>query len=137
MKRELNSVSAKWRSIGVALRLKPNTLDGIQAKDSGDPSACLTSMLTEWLNKNYNVKRFGEPTWQRLVDAVGDPAGGGNMALANDMARRHKAGGMSDIYIYIYIYVLYSGKFCNVQIFKLKYKCIVPTKHFSLVNYKG
>ena len=93
--KELTPVSAKWRSIGLALRLKPNTLDGIQAKNSGDPSTCLTSMLTEWLKKNYNVKRFGEPTWQRLVEAVGDPAGGENMALATDLASRHKVGGMS------------------------------------------
>ena len=95
VQKELIQVSAKWRSIGIALRLNPNILDGIETRYSGDPPACLTSTLTEWLNKNYNVKRFGEPTWQAMVKAVGDPAGGANMALARDMARRHKAGGMS------------------------------------------
>ena len=70
-------------------------MDGIKAENSGDPPACLSSTVTEWLNRNYNVKRFGEPTWQVLVKAVGDPAGGANMALARDMATRHKAGGMS------------------------------------------
>ena len=44
------------------------------------------------------MKRFGEPTWQRLVEAVGDPAGGGNTALAREIARRHKTGGLSDRY---------------------------------------
>ena len=53
-------------------------------------------MVTEWLKKNYNVKRFGEPTWQKLVEAVGHPAGGANMATARDIARRHKAGGVSN-----------------------------------------
>ena len=95
VQKELILVSAKWRSIGIALRLKPNILEGIETRYSGDPPACLTSTLTEWLNRNYNVKRFGEPTWQALVKAVGDPAGGANMALARDMARRHQAGGMS------------------------------------------
>ena len=95
VQKELIQVSAKWRSIGIALRLKPNILDAIETRYSGDPPACLTSTLTEWLNKNYNVKRFGEPTWQAMVKAVGDPAGGANMALARDMARRHKVGGMS------------------------------------------
>ena len=95
VQKELIPVSAKWRSVGIALRLKPNVLDGIETRYSGDPPACLTSTVTEWLNKNYNVKRFGEPTWQALVKAVGDPAGGANMALASDMAMRHKAGGMS------------------------------------------
>ena len=90
---ELTPVSAKWRSIGIALRLKPNILDGIQAGNSGDPPACLTSMVTEWLNRNYNVKRFGEPTWQTLFKAVGHPAGGANMALARDIAKKHIAQG--------------------------------------------
>ena len=97
---ELNSVSAQWRSIGIALRLKPNILDSIQARNSGDPRPCLGSVVTEWLiKKNYNVKKFGEPTWRWLVKAVGDPAGGADMALARDMTRRHKAGGVSGGYI--------------------------------------
>ena len=95
VKKALSTVSAKWMSIGIALRLDPNILDGIQIKNSGDPQACLSSMLTEWLIRNYDVKRFGEPTWQWLVDAVGDLAGGGNMALAKDIAMTHKARGMS------------------------------------------
>ena len=51
-------------------------------------------MVTKWLKRNYNVKRFGEPTWQKLVEAVGHPAGGANMATARDIAKRHKAGGV-------------------------------------------
>ena len=45
--------------------------------------------------RNYDVHKFGEPTWQQLVEAVGHPAGGANMAHARKIARRHKAGGMS------------------------------------------
>ena len=93
MQCELNPVSAKWKSIGIALRLSPNTLDRIQDEKRAEPSACLTSLVAEWLKKNYNVKKFGEPTWQRLVEAVGHPAGGADMALARKIARKHKAGG--------------------------------------------
>ena len=89
VKRELKQVSANWRSIGIALRLNHNTLEGIQATNSSDP---LTSVVTEWLKRNYNVKKFGEPTWQWLVQTVGDPAGGANRSLARDIAKRHKAG---------------------------------------------
>ena len=95
MKSELISVSAKWESIGIALRLKANTLDGIQTKNCGDPTACLTSVVKEWLKRNYNVERFGEPTWQWLVKVVGDPAGGADKALARHIATRHMATGMS------------------------------------------
>ena len=91
---ELIPVTAKWRNIGTALRLKSDVLESIQAGSGSDPPACLASMVTEWLKRNYNVKRFGEPTWQKLVEAVGHPAGGANKAVARDIARRHKAGGV-------------------------------------------
>ena len=90
---ELISSAAKWRSIGNALRLKPDSLANIEAGNSSDPPACLASMVTEWLKRNYNVGKFGEPTWQMLVQAVGHLAGGANIALARKIARRHKAYG--------------------------------------------
>ena len=95
VKSELTPVSAVWRSIGITLRLPTAILNRIDAENGGSPSDCLTSMATEWLKRNYKVEKFGEPTWQRLVEAVGDPAGGGDMALARKIARRHKARGMS------------------------------------------
>ena len=92
---ELISSAAKWKSIGSALRLKHDSLANIEAGNSSDPLACLASMVTEWLKRNYNVGKFGEPTWQMLVKAVGHPAGGANIALAKNIARRHEAyGGM-------------------------------------------
>ena len=90
---ELIPVTAKWRNIGTALRLKSDVLESIQAANGSDPPACLALMVTEWLKRNYNMKRFGEPTWQKLVEAVGHPAGGANMMAARDIARKHKAGG--------------------------------------------
>ena len=104
MQNELTPVTAKWRSIGIALRLKPNVLDGIKAENSGDPPACLTSMVTEWLNRNYNVTKFGEPTWQKLVEAVAHPNGGANMALARNMAKKYKAEGMFSRYTLAFYY---------------------------------
>ena len=38
----------------------------------------------------YNqVERFGKPTWRRLVEAVKDPVGGNNHALAQKIAAEH------------------------------------------------
>ena len=38
----------------------------------------------------YNqVKRFGKPTWRRLVEAVEDPVGGNDSALALKIAAKH------------------------------------------------
>ena len=94
VRNKLTSVSAKWKSIGFALRLDPNTIDSIQDKNNSDPSICLTSVVIEWLKRNYIPKTRREPTWRWLVEAVGDPAGGANMALARDIASKHKAKGI-------------------------------------------
>ena len=74
-------------------------MESIQAEKSGDLAACLESMLTDWLGKNYNVKKFGPPSWQMLAKAVGSPAGGAYVALAEKIAEKHKAGGISSRYI--------------------------------------
>ena len=95
VKSELIPVSANWRSIGIGLQLQMAILDHIHAENIGKPCDCLTSMATESLKRNYKVEKFGEPTWQWLVKAVGDQAGGEDMALARKIARRHKSRGMS------------------------------------------
>ena len=90
---ELISVVANWKSIGIALRLKLDVLEAIKLQCSSDPSECLLSTLNKWLKRNYDVEKFGEPSWQRLVEAVAHPAGGANMALARKIAMRHRAEG--------------------------------------------
>ena len=95
VKKELTPVAAKWKSIGTALRLSPDVLESIQSANRGKPPECLASVVTNWLNTNYNLEKFGEPTWQWLVEAVNHPAGGANTALAATIAKSHKAGGKS------------------------------------------
>ena len=96
---ELSPVATKWKTIGAALRLKSDVLENIDARCSGDPCACLLEIVIEWLKRSYNVEKYGEPTWQRLVEVVVHPAGGANPGLARDIARRHKAGGMLSGYV--------------------------------------
>ena len=86
---DLNPLAARWKNIGFALRLKPDALERIDREHGGDLSACLASMVKEWLKRNYNVERFGKPTWQRLAEAVGDPAGGADKALSKRIAEKH------------------------------------------------
>ena len=90
---ELRIVAVNWRSIGFALQLKCDVLDSIQAENS-DNAARLAAIVREWLMRNYNVERFGEPTWQQLVEALGHSGGGANVALAREIARRHNAKGI-------------------------------------------
>ena len=85
---ELQPVTDRWKHIGRALRLDPSQLKKIE-KENRDLDDCLIEMLTLWLNKNYNTKRFGEPSWELLASAVKDRAGGNNAALAETITQTY------------------------------------------------
>ena len=70
------------------MRLSPNSLNTISTKEN--VTDCLMEVLTQWLKKTYNVKRFGEPSWELLVKAVSDQAGGNDRALAEKIAQNHQ-----------------------------------------------
>ena len=49
----------------------------------------MSEVLKNWLRRNYNVERFGEPTWRAVVEVVAHSAAGDNCALALSIARKH------------------------------------------------
>ena len=61
-----NTVSDKWRPIGIYLEIPEAQLKTINAHHRGDPQECLMAMLTEkWL------PRVSPPaTWQDIAEAV-------------------------------------------------------------------
>ena len=97
MTSELSPIATNWKSVGAVLQLKFDVLKDVDTRCSGNLRACLSGMVKEWLKRNYNVEKYGEPTWKQLVEVVVHPAGGANPELARDIARRHKAGGMSNL----------------------------------------
>ena len=86
--RELVDVAANWKGLGTFLGIRDGQLQAIKLQGNS-PLDCLREMLATWLRRNYNEERFGEPTWVKVVEAVNDPTGGGNPALAKEIARRH------------------------------------------------
>ena len=82
-------VVSSWKVIGRGLRIDSGRLDMIQESNPGKPKECLSEMLTCWLKRNYNVERFGEPTWRAVVKVVAHPAAGDNCAHALSIAQRH------------------------------------------------
>jgi hypothetical protein len=86
---ELEPVAARWKHVGLALRLDPGTLDVIE-KDGRESSDCLTKVLALWLKRNYNTERFGEPSWGLLAAAVAHRCGGADPALAQEITKRHE-----------------------------------------------
>ena len=73
-----------------ALRLLASDERTINTMYQSDPNDCLRAVLTKWLQKGYNYQKHGPPTWRILVKAVADPAGGDNVALAEEIARYHQ-----------------------------------------------
>ena len=71
------------------LGLRPGDLDAIQNQHDHDIDRALNAMVSVWLRKDYNVTRFGPPSWSRLVEAVGNAAGGRNPAQAEQIAANH------------------------------------------------
>ena len=84
VKAKLTVVAERWQDIGLALRLRDHDLGAIAT--GGRPvKDCLTDMLRLWLNKAYDVEKYGEPSWHMLAQAVRHPAGGNNAALAEQI----------------------------------------------------
>ena len=75
-------VAARWRDIGLALGISDSKLETIEANKS-DVRDRLTDMLRLWLNRAYNVEKYGEPSWQSLREAVRSPAGGDSPVTAD------------------------------------------------------
>ena len=73
----------------LALRLRPSVRSKIAVAHPGNPDGCLEAVVVKWLQKGYNYQLHGSPSWKILVEAVGDPAGGDDGALAEAIAKNH------------------------------------------------
>ena len=84
-----SSLSSRWDSLGLMLYLSPDTIDEIYKAHHDDPRTCLRKVLTRWLEKGYDYKRYGHPSWRMLCIAIKSTSGGNDAALAQELARRH------------------------------------------------
>ena len=130
--KDLTPVAARWKAIGIALRLKPGELNSI---NSGRPDECLGEVIQNWLMRNYNVDRFGLPTWRKLVEIVEDSAAGNNKALADEIARKHltrKEDGTGNLALYLATHSDHSSLLWGRNSFSL-----VPRPFFFLPHGLG
>ena len=79
-------MAVRWRHIGLALGLKDHQLDLIQS-DRRTSEDCLTAMVSEWLRQTYDVAECGEPSLERLSEAVSNPAGGKSPTAAEEILK--------------------------------------------------
>ena len=88
----LQHLRAHCYKIGTALKLSDDTLDCIK-RESADDAEAMIKIVASWLKLNYNWRRFGKPSWKALVEAVANPIGGDNTALAMKIAEKHREMG--------------------------------------------
>ena len=88
--RELVSIKANYYQLGVELGLPAGELDAIRKDCTVDQA--FNEVILRWLRQQYNITRFGRPTWKRLIEAVESPIGGNNPALAVEIAASHPTG---------------------------------------------
>ena len=93
---EVMSIKLVWYRLGEWLRLQDDDLDAIQDTypnpNERDSKRALKKVLLLWLQKKYNVEKFGLPTWKMLVIAVDKKTGGNDQELAKEIASRHPKG---------------------------------------------
>ena len=86
----MQDVASKFPLIGTALHLKHGDVTLIKKECPGDYRSGLEQVVVLWLSQNYNVTKFGVPTWRTVVQVVDKSAGGNNHALAKKIAAAHQ-----------------------------------------------
>ena len=79
-------IPAKWRLVGVQLKLPNGTLDEIQAQNAGSPDQCILSfqrVFTKW--KHLGTSPY---TWETMINALSSQSVG-EVALANEMKEKY------------------------------------------------
>ena len=84
-------VAARWKYIGDMFQLSPGTLDTIEIANHYRPDDCLREVTLKWLRRSGS-SHDSLPTWRRVVEVVGCPAGGNNPELARRIAAQHSKG---------------------------------------------
>ena len=91
---EVISVKSRYYALGRTLGLPPGELESIRQTNAHNPEQALNDILLMWLRQKYSIEKFGLPTWQSLVKAIKNPAGGRDPALAKQITARHCSAGI-------------------------------------------
>ena len=99
--REVVNIQSNYYQFGIELGLRFRDMGAIKKALQLDIAQAFTEVLGIWLRHSYDVKKYGPPTWRRLVEAVDSPSGGNNHALAKKIAEHHpvREGGNDHVQI--------------------------------------
>ena len=69
--------------------LRPGEVDAIKGGTVGDVDLAFRKVILTWLQQEYDFNKHGKPSWRKLLECIGSPAGGANPALAMRVAANH------------------------------------------------
>ena len=81
-------IPAKWRLVGVQLKLPNGTLDEIQAQNAGQPDRCKLSfeqVFAKWRSLGTSLY-----TWETMIKALSSPAVG-EVTLADKLNAKYNS----------------------------------------------
>ena len=80
----------------VLLGISISKMYNIEQTRRGCGDDCLIDDLNEWLQRNYNPDKYGQPNWRTLIEYIDEI----DCDLARDLAKKHK-GNFINYYIII------------------------------------
>ena len=83
---ETRALASSWEQLVVYLGLPFDLIDNTIRPASN----CWSEALKQWIKQNYNIKKFGQPSWRTLLRAVAQV----NKLQFKKLAEKHKAGMM-------------------------------------------
>ena len=87
--------AAKYAEIGRGFGLAPSTIESIRDNHPRDNSGALQDVITTWIRQEHNTKKFGLPSWQKVVEAIGEV----DKSLARKIAKDHPIQSTTGSYI--------------------------------------
>ena len=67
---ECSSLAAKWEQVSGFLGLQPSLIANIKGNHPNDNTGCWNDALLQWIRQNYNTRKYGTPSWNKLLKAV-------------------------------------------------------------------
>ena len=67
---EVNSLSSEWKKLSTKLHLRDDVLKKIECNNPRNVDNCLHDTLRVWLRWNFDIERYGKPSWRSLAEAV-------------------------------------------------------------------
>ena len=85
----LKTAAGDWQSICKSLHVKASRIREFSTNYGHDSARCMDSAVADWLSLNYNIGKFGKPTWRKVAESVVRV----NKKLFLSIASEHTSGG--------------------------------------------